>query len=346
VIDADLHNAVPKVEALFPYLDAMWVEYVQQSAFRGPTDTSYPRGAPSSARPDTTPPSGGPPGSDLETLRQQVLDEGVEIGVLNCLYAVDSIHNPDSAMALARAVNDWQAAEWLEREPRLRASIVVPSQNPTMAAREIERIGKRKGFVQVLLPARTHLPLGNRLYHPIFRAAADHDLAVGVHFGGAPGNPPTPTGWHAWYVEEYVGMAQVMQAQVVSMVAEGLFAEFAGLRVALIEAGWTWMPSLMRRFDQDWRDLRRSVPWVKQAPSEYIRDRVRLTLTPTHPPPRPGVLAEIVEQMGSDEMLMYASDYPHLHAERPDEILGELPKATARKIRGQNARAFYRLDGR
>src|SRR5262245_8203053 len=141
----------------------MWVEYVKQSAFRGPTDTSYPKGAASSARPDAAPPAGGPPGSDLPTLRQQALDEGVEIGVLNCLYAVDSVHNPDSAMALARAVNDWQVVEWLEKEPRLRASIVVPSQNPTMAAPEIERVGRRRGFVQVLLPAQTRLPLGNRL---------------------------------------------------------------------------------------------------------------------------------------------------------------------------------------
>jgi hypothetical protein len=130
------------------------------------------------------------------------------------------------------------------------------------------------------------------------------------------------------------------------MVAEGLFAELAGLRVALIEGGWTWLPSLMWRLDQDWRDLRPTAAPALPAPSEHIREHVKLTLTPTHPPSRPGVLAEIIEQMGSDEMLMYASDYPHLHAETPDEILGQLRKTTARKIRGENARAFYRLDGR
>ena len=63
-----------------------------------------------------------------------------------------------------------------------------------------------------------------------------------------------------------------------------------------------------------------------------MRERVKLTLTPTHPPPRPGMLAEIVAQLGSDEMLMYSSDYPHVHAEKPVEILGGLPAKTARKI--------------
>jgi predicted TIM-barrel fold metal-dependent hydrolase len=316
VIDADLHNAVPKVDALFPYLAPVWVEYVQQSAFKGPADTSYPKGAPST----------GTDAPELDAFRQHALGEAVEVGILNCLYAVDSIHNPDSAMAMSRAVNDWQAAEWLEKEPRLRASIVVPSQNPTMAADEVRRAAKQQSFVQVLLPARTRQPLGNRLYRPIFEAAVDHDLVVGVHFGGSPGNPPTAAGWHSSYIEEYAAMAQVAQEQVASMVAEGLFEALPTLRVAVIECGWTWLPPLLERLGAD-------------AP----RERLKLTLTPTHPPPRPGVLAEVVARLGSDEVLMYSSDYPHVHAENPVEILEGLPAETARKIGAENARGFYRL---
>lgn len=42
--------------------------------------------------------------------------------ILNCIYAIDGLHNPDAAIALAGAVNDWLIAEWLEQDPRLRAS--------------------------------------------------------------------------------------------------------------------------------------------------------------------------------------------------------------------------------
>ena len=35
------------------------------------------------------------------------------------------------------------AAEWLDKEPRLRASIVVPPQNPDYAAAEIDRMAAR-----------------------------------------------------------------------------------------------------------------------------------------------------------------------------------------------------------
>jgi predicted TIM-barrel fold metal-dependent hydrolase len=140
-------------------------------------------------------------------------------------------------------------------------------------------------------------------------------------------------------------MSQVAQSQVVSLVAEGVFAEFTTLRVALIECGWTWLPWLMRRLDEEWRDPPPAAGRLRRPPSAYLRQHVKLTLTPTHPPSRPGVLAELVEQMGSDEMLMYSSDYPHLHAESPDDVLAALPEATARKIRHQNARTFYRLNG-
>src|SRR5687767_2665787 len=108
LIDCDIHNAVPSVQALFPYLSEHWREYASTSAFRGPTDTAYPKGAPTSAIAGSTPPDGGPPGSSLELVREQVLDAwGAEYGILNCAYGVDSLHNPDTAAAMARAVNDW-----------------------------------------------------------------------------------------------------------------------------------------------------------------------------------------------------------------------------------------------
>src|SRR5438874_3666452 len=172
VVDCDLHNVVPNTEALFPYLSQHWRETVTQTLFKGAVDPSYPRGAPTTARPGTAPPD-GPPGSSLETLREQVLDPNeVEVGVLTCAYAIDSLRNPDAAIAFARAVNDWQVAEWLDKEPRLRASIVVPSQIPAEAAREIDRVGDHPGFVQVILPIRSHLPWGNRIHHPIWEAIA------------------------------------------------------------------------------------------------------------------------------------------------------------------------------
>jgi len=336
LIDCDLHNNVPSVESLFPYLPEHWVEHVKGSSFKGATDTSYPKSAPTTARPGS--------GSDLASIQADVLDRlGVETAILNCTYAVDSLHNPDAAVAFASAVNDWTIGEWLEKDGRLRGSIVVPAQIPALAAREIERLGDHPGFVQVCLPVRSQHPYGSRLYHPIWEAAARHDLPVALHFGGSPGNPPTPSGWPSYYVEEYAAQAQVFATQLLSLITEGVFAQFPTLKVAFLESGFTWLGPHMWRCDKDWRNLRRLVPWVKRPPSEYVREHFRLTVQPLDAPPDRAQLLKAIEFIGSEDVLMFSTDYPHRHASAAEEaLLPHLPEALAGKIAHQNARALYK----
>lgn len=343
VIDCDIHAEVPTVEALFPYLPPYWVEHITHTRFKGPIDTYYPPQSPVAARPGSLPPQ-GPAGSSLELLRAQVLEPlNVEVGILVCTYAIDSLHNPDAAVALARAVNDWLAEEWLAKEPRLRASIVVPCQIPQLAAQEIDRVAQHPGFVQVLLPARSYFPYGNRIYHPLWEAIARHDLVAAIHFGGAPGTPPTPSGWPSYYFEEYAGMAQVFASQLTSIVCEGVFDLFPTVKVVLLESGVTWLPPHLWRFDKEWRNLRRLVPWLKHPPSAYVRQHVRLTVQPLDAPADPQALLAVLAQLGAEEMLLYASDYPHEHGVDPETVLfPALPEALAQKIRTENARALYR----
>jgi uncharacterized protein len=335
-VDCDLHAEVPGLEALLPYLPGHWVEQVRTTVFTGPLDAYHPPLLLRQAPPGVEP---------LARLREEVLDrDGLSVGILSCTYAVDSLHNPDQAVALARAANDWLAAEWLAREPRLRASMVVPSQLPELAAEEVERMAGHPGFVQVLLPARAHHPYGSRLYRPLWEAIARHGLVAGIHFGGAPGNPPTAVGWPSYYFEEYAGMALVFAAQLTSLVSEGVFDLHPDLRVTFLESGFTWLPAHLWRFDREWKNLRRQVPWVLRPPSDYVRRHVRLTIQPLDAPPDPGQLLEVVEQLGSDELLLYASDHPHRHAgDAEADLLRYLPPALAARIRAGNAREWYRL---
>jgi uncharacterized protein len=344
IIDCDLHNALPSLSTLFPYLPDYWVDYCNESAFREPDASDYPPGAPLVARPESKP-AAGPPGSDLDLLRAQALDLwNTEIGILNCAYRVSSVHNQDLAAALATAINRWQIDEWLDKEPRLRASLVLPSQNPQLAAEEIERFGDHPGFVQVILPVRSEAPYGNRRYDPIYAAAVAHDLVVGIQYGGAPGHPSTPSGWALTFLEEYAGMASVFQSQVISLVIEGAFDRFPALRVALLESGFTWMPSLMWRLDKEWKGLRNNTPWVKRLPSEYIREQMRVTTQPLDAPAEPHILRQIIEQLESEDLLLFASDYPHWHYDKPEEAWPvPLEDRLMEKILAENARSFYRL---
>jgi uncharacterized protein len=345
LVDCDVHVTVASVQALVPYLDPRWRDYLSESGVRGIDPPLYPKGAPISARPETFPASGRPPGSDLDLLRAQALDTwGSTHAIVNCGFEISAIHNDDWALAMARAVNDWQTTEWLDRESRLRASIVVPAQNPELAVGEIERLAGHPGFVQVLLPVRSQAPLGKRGYWPIYRAAERAGLAVGVYAGGVSGNPVTPVGWPSYLLEDYVGLGQAFQAQVVSLVSEGVFREFPRLRVVLIEGGFTWLPALMWRFDKNWKGLRREVPWVDRPPSAVIREHIRLTTQPLDEPADPRQLVETIEQLGSDQMLLFATDYPHWQYDDDEGVLpsGLRPDLEAAILAG-NARDTYRL---
>jgi predicted TIM-barrel fold metal-dependent hydrolase len=191
---------------------------------------------------------------------------------------------------------------------------------------------------------RARAPLGGRAYWPIYEAAQRHGLAIGVYAGGASGNPITPVGAPSYYLEEYVLLAQAFQAQLVSLVSEGVLVRFPDLRIVLIEAGFTWLPPLMWRFDKNWKGLRREIPWVDRLPSEIIRESVRLTAQPLDEPEEPDRLLEVVDRLGSDRMLMFSTDYPHRQFDDPARSapIGLSTEAMTRFL-GRNALDAYRL---
>ena len=348
IVDADIHNNVPSEDALDPYLPERWRRYRQRFGLRSYrySGAHYPRANPNAARTDSWPPSGLPPGSDLPFLREQLLDAwDIEFGILNPLID-DAAAQPniEYGAALSSAINDWQVDQWLDPEPRLRASIVVPYEDGELAAAEIGRRAGDRRFVQVLLLARTAEPLGRRKYWQLYEAAERYDLPVGIHFGGLGGHAITGAGWPYFYLEDHVGMPQTFQAQVISLVFEGVFERFPGLKVVLIEGGFAWLPPLMWRMDRSWERLCDEVPHVRRPPSAYVREHVWLTTQPMEEPPQRGHFLQLLSHLDMDDRLMFATDYPHWDFDAPDQAFPvRLPPERDRAIMAENARSLYRL---
>jgi uncharacterized protein len=246
------------------------------------------------------------------------------------------------AAAICSAVNDWTAKKLLDREPRLRASILVPPQNPALAVDEIERVAPDRRFVQVLLPAMGDALLGRRGYWPIYAAAEKHELPIGVHAGSTYRWAPTASGWPSHRVEDYVAQSAAFEGQLVSFLAEGVFQKYPKLKLVLIESGFTWLPSVLWRTAKEWRGVRPEVPWIDRNPAEIVADHVRLTLQPIDAPKSdPSILARTLEHIGSDRMLLFSTDYPHWQFEGEDVLPDGLPESMIRKLLIGNALETY-----
>jgi len=348
IADCDIHPYPKSLEKeVYPFLEKRWQRHVEtygvrprQGYQRGP---AYPKGQPDASRRDAYPPAGGRPGSDLGFMRLQHLDpNNVRLGILNPLRNGQGLQNQDFAGALCRAINDWQIAEWTSKEPRLKASIVVPYEDAVASVREIERRATDKTFVQVLLLSRSAEPLGQRRYWPIYEAAERAGVPVAVHAFGYGGYPVTGGGWPSFYVEEMVGHAQCSQSVLTSMVLEGIFVRYPKLRVILVEAGFAWLPPLAWRLDKLWARMKDETG-LERLPSEYIRDHVWLTTQPMEEPDTRRHLADTIEWIGWDRLL-FATDYPHWDFDDPARAL-PLPISDAQRhnLFFANAQAVYSL---
>ena len=138
-IDCDIHPAIPSTRLLLPYLDDYWREHIIRRGIEADNLelSTYPSAAPLNSRPDWRP-ARGMAGADLGAMQSQALDTfQTRFAICNVLNGASILHSEDLSLALCRAINRWIVAEWLDRDPRLRASIVVPVHRS-----EERRVGK------------------------------------------------------------------------------------------------------------------------------------------------------------------------------------------------------------
>ena len=348
-VDCDIHPIQRSLADLFPYMSARWVAHAKSI---GPhirqglsAMQAHPRMMAAGQRADAYPERGGPPGSDLALMQRQHLDNaGVEIGMLVSLSKGGmEERNTEYARVLSHAVNDWQIEAWVRPEPRLRAGIVVPQEDPEFAAKEIRARAGDPSFRQVIISPRSIEPLGRQRYWPIYEAAEECGLPMGLHPAGNGAHPSTGAGWPTYYMQEHYAFGANMQGNVVSMVFEGVFERFPKLKVALIESGFTWIPAICWRMDRHWERMRHEVPHLKRPPSEYVREHFWFATQPMEEPENPADLVDIIDWIGWDRLL-FSTDYPQWDYDDPRYCLKfKMTDAQRAMLLRDNARALYNL---
>jgi predicted TIM-barrel fold metal-dependent hydrolase len=347
LIDTDVHETPPKgpgMQDLVPYMDRHWARYMtgQGGLWLGsPKPLSYAAPVNGMAtREDWTHDPTVYPSSVLENVVHDLFEaEGVSLAILNGQFFSPSTFpgEPEFAAAIASAYNDYQVAEWLEREPRLCGSVHIAAREPERAAREIDRVAEHPQIVQVILPSITDWEWGDPYYRPIWEAALRNDLVIAFHHGVT---TKTALGWPRYYIQWHTMAAPTSAMnQAMSLIVNGTFDRYPELKVAMLEGGVTWVPWLMWRLDAQFKELRSNVPWVKRLPSEHIRANVRASTQPITEVNRREFM-NLIEMTQTQDVYMFSTDYPHFDADSAN-VLDGLPKELRSKIRYQNALDTY-----
>jgi predicted TIM-barrel fold metal-dependent hydrolase len=359
-IDCDIHPHFERgVESLGRYLDTAgrrrvlgsahgqaWASQAYASQFTLPKNDMYinPGGV---MRRDSFPPGGAVPGSDPDVVVDQLLDGcAVDRAVLTCgnTMGLGALPDPDLAATVASATNEWMSERWIAHDARFRGSVLVAPQDPIKAAKEIDRHAGRPGFVQVHMPMREGL-IGERHYWPIYEAAARHGLPVAIHPNSADtiyrNAPNIAGGTPTYYIEWHSMLTEIFQSAVISLVCQGVFERFPGLRFVVIEGGFAWLVDVMWRMDKNWESLRAEVPWVRRRPSEYVLEHMRFTTQPFPEPRNREHLAAVCDIVEAERTLLFSSDYPHWDFDSPARALAALPAPLRRRVEVDNAVELY-----
>jgi len=342
LIDCDVHPYLKHQAELRDYLREPWRSRTiptRRQIYLPPGD---------GRRLDALPEDGSPAGSDPRLVEKQVLEGiGADYVILIPSSSISVIPDPVFAAAVARAWNDWQIDTWLGKynaHGRFKSSIVIAPQNPERSVEEIERLAGHPHLVQILVGSSALAAYGKRQYHPIWAAAARHNLPVALHVESPVGpTPPTPLGYPTYFLEFHTLYPTIYMTHLVSLIAEGVFEKFPDFKFVFVEGGSAWLAPIMWRLDKDWRGARAETPWLKRRPSDYLRDHIRFSTQPIEEPDNPRHLLQIFEMMDAERVLMFASDYPHWDFDDPKRAFPRMPAQLARRIFCENARELYDL---
>jgi predicted TIM-barrel fold metal-dependent hydrolase len=261
------------------------------------------------------------------------------------------IQDPDWAVALARAYNDWLHDRYYRVDRRLRGVALVPLQDVGEAVKELRRAITELHMVGAVLPANggdvgVRKPLGHPDFWPVYEEAERLNCPIAIH--GAPSQGIGIDFYTRFAQTQSMEHPLAQMIQLTSMVYDGVFERFPRLRVAFLEAGAGWVPYMMDRLDRSYEawvgaEYKEFGEWVKRRPSEYIASgRIFFSCEGSEES-----LGYAIQRIG-DQVLLYASDFPHeTNAERAKHELVELleredlSEQTKTNILCDNIQRFY-----
>jgi uncharacterized protein len=289
-------------------------------------------------------PGGSDPAARLADMDLEGIDQAVLFPSIGLYFW--ALGDPEAAVPVARAYNDWLAAYCAADPTRLFGAAMLPMQDPAAAAAELRRARHELGFVAAFVRPNPCCgrSLSDRAYDPVWDAAEESAMAVGVHEGSSvivptlgSDRPFNPLVLHAvsHTFEEMLACAQ--------LIAFGVLERHPGLRVVFLEASGGWVPFWLERLDEQAESFGGFCPELRLAPSEYFARQCWISYEIGE-----HTLSALAPLIG-ERRIVWGSDYPHHDATFPGAVdtlrhtMALLDPDVQARILGANAAELYGL---
>ena len=251
------------------------------------------------------------------------------------------------ALLCVRAYNDWMVQEWCgPSRGRLIPLCLVPLWDVELAAQEVERNAARgvRAVAFSEIPPYLGLPsIHSGYWDPFFAACDATGTVLCLHIGSGSKMPSTSPD-APLSVPVTIGFGNCLNS-IADWLFSGKLAQFPGLRLMYAEGQIGWIPYLLERADDVWKQHRAwastgvvleeppSTYYYRQVYGCFFRDRHGL---------------QSLDQCGVDNV-MFEVDYPHSDSTWPDSkavatelMIGLSPEVVHKLVRG-NAIALLGL---
>lgn len=364
VVDSDMHVYDPP-DLYMNYMDPKWGERIPRADPRqGHGRIQFRLGDGTSLRPRS---------QRIETVEKKVEDryvesaacgydpasqlramdrEGIDVAILfrtSPLYANDNFE-PEYALALCQAWNNWIADYCKEDPARMRPSSLIPMHDVDLAVKEARRTVQELGTAGFSIGPET---VNGRLIHdtyydPLWATVQDLDVPVCFHPPAGPGSVQASQIFFGHPNDRILANAfrnPVEQMFAVgSICGGGVLEKFPKLRVAFLEGNCSWLPWVLYRLDERFElaaDLA-DVP-LKLKPSEYFQRQCCIAMDIDEER-----VVDVIRILG-DDALVISTDYPHIDSKWPHAVdtflsLQGIDASSQRKILGANCARLYNID--
>jgi predicted TIM-barrel fold metal-dependent hydrolase len=254
------------------------------------------------------------------------------------------VSDPELALAVVRAANDWHHDEWAGTYP----DRIIPCQvpwllDPDVAASEV-RANAARGFRAMTfpeLPERLGLPsLHTGYWDPLLAACEETGTVVCLHVGSSSSAPTTSSDAPADTIGVlFFGWAMFA---AVDWLYSRIPVRFPALRICLSEGGIGWVAGLLDRLEHVGRYQHMYGTWdgIDVSPAEVLQRNFWFCAIED----RSGL--EQRHRIGVDHICL-ESDYPHQDGTWPDTQdilrtqLADVPADDVRKLTWENASRLF-----